>query len=128
MKQHATEAVRYFINGVVAAAVHYSVLNFNLLVLHMQSAGIANFIAACVGISASFLGSRYFVFRNHTGSLASQAPKFVVFYGLLAVMQGAVLAVWTDWLHLDYRIGFLVALVLQVICSYLGNKFVIFKA
>lgn len=127
MKQHASEVIRYIINGVVAAAVHFSVLNFNLLVLHMQSAGIANFIAACVGITVSFLGSRYFVFRNHTDGIGTQAPKFVAFYGLLAVMQGAVLGLWTDWLHLDYRVGWLLAVGLQVICSYFGNKFVIFR-
>jgi len=127
MKQHAPEVIRYIINGLFAAGVHFSVLNTELMVLHMQSAGVANFIAACVGICVSFLGSRYFVFRNHTGSIASQAPKFVAFYGLLASMQGAVLALWTDWLHLDYHIGFFVGVALQVMCSYLGNKFLIFR-
>lgn len=127
MKQHAQEVIRYIINGLVATAVHFSILHTNLTVLHMQSAGVANFIAACIAITVSFLGSRYFVFRGHTGSMSGQAAKFVPFYVTLALMHGAVLGLWTDWLHLDYRIGFLLATALQVSCSYLGNKFLVFR-
>jgi putative flippase GtrA len=127
MKKHAPEVLRYIVNGLVATAVSYGVFHTNLTLFHMQSAGIANFIATCFGIVVSFLGSRYFVFRGHSGSSGSQAAKFLAFYGMLAVMQGAVLAVWTDWLHLDPNVGFVLATILQVSCSYFGNKFLVFR-
>jgi putative flippase GtrA len=111
---------------VTAAAVHYAALLVNMDVLHMGSAGLANLLAAMVGITASFLGSRYFVFRNHTGTLLHQAAKFAALYGAIALLHGLVLYLWTDLAQYDYRIGFLLALVLQVVLSYWGNKALVF--
>ena len=51
------EVQRYIVNGVVATAVHYGVLTFNISVLGFASAGFANFVAALFGIATSFLGS-----------------------------------------------------------------------
>ena len=127
MKNHVQEIVRYIINGLVATAVHYGVLTFNLSFLGFQSAGLANIIAAIFGITTSFLGSRYFVFRNTEEALLAQAAKFGVLYGLIAALHGVVLFVWTDWYALDYRGGFLIATGLQVLLSYIGNKFLVFK-
>lgn len=121
------EVVRYIINGIVATAIHYGVLSFNLDVLAFKSAGAANFIAAIFGIASSFLGSRYFVFAKSSGNMMTQAAKFSVLYGAIAVLHGLVLFLWTDWLGGDYRTGFLLATALQVSLSYLGNKFLVFN-
>ena len=121
------ELARYVINGLLATAVHYSVLTFNLQILGMASAGVANFIAAAFGITASFLGSRYFVFRKFEDSLGSQMLGFGALYTFIAVLHGFVLWFWSDMMGLDYRLGFLIATVLQVLLSYLGNKVLVFK-
>jgi putative flippase GtrA len=126
-KSHAKEIVRYIINGVVATAVHYAVLLFNLHALNFNSAGLANLVAAIFGITTSFLGSRYFVFCKVDEPITAQAIKFSGLYGVIALLHGLVLFTWTDWLGLDYRIGFLIATVLQVSLSYIGNKFLVFK-
>lgn len=123
----ASELLRYIINGVVATAVHYGVLSFNLEVLHYTSAGLANLVAAIFGITISFLGSRYFVFCKSDGSIKSQAIKFSALYGLIAVLHGLILLIWSDWLGYDYRLGFLIATAFQVSLSYLGNKILVFK-
>lgn len=120
------EVIRYVANGATATAVHYAALLFNMDALHMGSAGLANLCAAVVGITASFLGSRYFVFRNHTDTLIHQAAKFAALYGALALLHGLVLYLWTDLARLDYRSGFLLGLVLQVALSYWGNKALVF--
>lgn len=122
----AAETIRYVINGVAATGVHYTALLINLHVLGIASAGLANLLAALVGITASFLGSRYFVFRGHTESLLRQAAKFGLLYGAIALLHGLVLYLWTDLAGFDYRIGFLFALVLQVALSYWGNKRLVF--
>lgn len=123
------ELVRFIVNGLVATAVHYGVLTLNLQILGFGSAGLANLCAAVAGITASFLGNRFYVF---SGSAQQpwwpQALKFSGLYGAIAVLHGAVLWLWTDRFGLDYRIGFLIATVLQVSLSYVGNKHLVFKS
>lgn len=121
------ELARYAINGLVATAAHFAVLTFNLKVLGFDSAGWANFCAALVGISVSFLGSRYFVYPRTGKRFLEEVTRFAALYGAMAVLHGLVLSAWTDWLKLDYRWGFLIATGLQVSLSYLGNKLLVFK-
>jgi len=121
------EIYRYITNGIVATAIHFTILTINIKVFEFSSAGIANFIAAIFGITASFVGSRYFVYRDHTGSLHSHAIKFVILYSMIALLHGAILYIWTDIYHFAYEIGFLLATILQVLLSYIGNKVLVFK-
>jgi putative flippase GtrA len=127
MSRPILEILRYVINGIVATAVHYAVLIFNLEQLSMASAGLANMVAALFGISTSFIGSRYFVFRKTDEGILPQAAKFGGLYVAFAVVHGAVLFIWTDWLGYDYRLGFILATVFQMAGSYLGNKFLVFQ-
>ena len=127
MKASFWEVLRYAINGFVATVVHFAVLAFNLHVLHFSSAGLANLTASLFGISASFVGSRYFVFPRTGEPIVAEALRFSGLYGAIALLHGAVLLVWSDYFGLDYRAGFLLATVLQVSLSYLGNKFLVFK-
>ena len=122
-----SQLVRYLINGVFATAVHYGVLRFNLEVLNIPLAGVANAIAAVFGIAVSFLGSRYFVFRMTEKSIVRQGSMFLAMYALSALLHGLILYVWTDRLGMNYTIGFLIATVMQMICSFLINKFLVFK-
>lgn len=121
------EITRYIINGLLATGVHFSVLTFNMQIYVMQSAGMANLIAAIFGISASFLGSRYFVFKEHEAPVINQAMMFVVLYASIACVHGLVLFGWTDVYGYDYRIGFVFATIFQVALSYWGNKTLVFK-
>lgn len=123
----AAEMVRFVINGLVAACVHYAALSFNMQVLEMSSAGLANFFAAWFGILASFIGSRYFVFRQHEGDLAGQALRFLTSYAAIACFHGLFLHIWTDQLRLDYRIGLLLGAAAQAVLSYLGNRLLVFR-
>lgn len=121
------QLVRYLINGVVATIVHFSVLNFNLGVIGMASAGMANGTAAVFGIAVSFIGSRYFVFRKSSGRLLHQGVLFLLVYACIAVIHALIMYVWTDRLKFDYRIGFLLATGMQVVFSFFANKFMVFK-
>lgn len=121
------ELLRFILNGLIATAVHYGVLSFNLRVLGMPSAGVANFVAAWFGIAASFVGSRYFVFRKASTPWPHQALRFLILYASIACLHGLLLFAWTDVFHLDYSIGFLIATVLQTLLSYAGNKLLVFS-
>lgn len=127
MKLQTAEISKYVINGILATGVHYGVLTLNMGILEFKSAGLANLVAAIFGITASFLGSRYFVFDQSTGGIFQQAIKFGGLYGAIAVLHGLFLWVWSDWQGYDYRVGFLVATGMQFSFSYLGNKFLVFK-
>lgn len=116
----------YVCNGLFATAVHYAVLTFNLDVMLMTSAGWANFFAAIVGITTSFVGSRYFVFPGRVGKLGHQAAKFLLLYGAIAVMHGVILHFWSDRADLPYTLGFLFVTAIQIIMSYFGNKLYVF--
>lgn len=118
---------RYLINGLVATAVHYGVLRFNIEVLHIPLAGIANAIAAVFGIAVSFLGSRHFVFRGQKGSVVKQGSLFLLVYASIAMLHAMVMYVWADQFGYDYRIGFLLATAMQMVFSFLANKFLVFK-
>lgn len=121
------QPVRYLINGIAATCVHYAVLNACIHIAHVPSAGVANFLAAITGITASFLGNRHFVFPGSTESVWHQLARFWALYAALALMQGAVMFLWSDVAKLDYRVGFLVGTFLQLICSYFGGKHWVFK-
>lgn len=120
------EIIRYIINGLIATGVHYSVFMFNLNYLALSSAGLANFLASFFGISASFFGSRYFVFQNQRASFLSQFIKFSALYAAIAILSGLILFVWSDILNLNKSTGFLVGVALQVVLSYLGGRRLVF--
>jgi putative flippase GtrA len=121
------QLIRYVVNGVAATIVHYTVLRTGLEILHLPSAGLANFLGAIFGIAVSFAGSRWFVFRSFDEPLTRQAMKFVALYAAIACMHAIVLFAWTDLWRLDYTIGFLLGIVGQVIGSYFGNRFLVFN-
>ncbi len=118
---------RYIVNGVVATAVHFAVLTFNLKVLGFSSAGLANLVAAVFGITTSFAGSRIYVFHGSAEPLMRQIYRFILLYVSIALLHGVLLYGWTDVLALNYIAGFAVATVMQVIFSYWGNKVLVFK-
>ena len=123
---HRSELVRYVVNGIVATAVHFLALSVLLEFCHFESAGLANVLAATLGICVSFLGNRYFVFPHAQGGAGRQAVRFVVLYAAIAALHGLVLMMWSDISGLDYRSGFVVATFLQFILSYAGNKWLVF--
>ena len=128
LNRRVAELARFVINGLIATAVHYGVLSFNLNVLQIPSAGLANFLAAWFGISASFIGSRFFVFRHKSSPWLPQALRFLALYLSIACLHGLLLFLWTDTFHLDFRVGFAIATVVQTILSYAGNKLLVFSA
>lgn len=121
------QPIRYIINGLFATGVHFLVLTINLKVLGWKSAGFANLVAAVFGISASFLGSRYYVFSGSVEPLFKQLYRFILLYAIIALLHGALLYIWVDHYALNYIVGFIIATFMQVACSYLGNKVLVFK-
>lgn len=121
------EFIRYLSNGLLSTIVHYFVLTVGMEVIGFKLASVANLIGAIFGITTSFLGNRYFVFRNHTEGFVQQAIRFSMLYAAIATLHITALLIWSDWMKLDYRAGFLAATGLQVGLSYLGNRYLVFR-
>lgn len=122
-----SQVVRYLINGVVATIVNFGALSLFIGFLPQGMAWFASALASCLGITVSFLGSRYFVFPGALGRVAIQVGKFIGVYGATACLHALVLFIWTDCWLLPWKIGFILATVLQVAISYLSNKYFVFK-
>jgi putative flippase GtrA len=123
----SSEVLRYIINGIICTLIHFGVLTFNIKILHFESTGWANLIAAIFGITASFIGSKYYVFPSHNDSIYKQIIKFGLLYAVIALCHGLILFIWTDHFSLDYRFGFILATFLQVLLSFIGNKYMVFN-
>jgi putative flippase GtrA len=123
----AARPVRFVLNGLAATVVHYLVLVLCLHGLGIPSAGLSNTIASGAGIAVSFLGNRHFVFRAAAVPMRDQLVRFWALYVLLALLQGLLLFLWTDLGGFDYRIGFLIGVVLQAVLSYLGGRHWVFR-
>lgn len=121
------QAVRYLVNGLVAAGLHFAVLWLCLGPGQLASAGLANLLASLAGIAASFVGNRYFVFRAGAEPIWAQLARFWMLYAMLSAMHGLILLAWTDLLGFDYRIGFLLGAGLQAVITYFGGKHWVFK-
>jgi putative flippase GtrA len=120
------QLARFIINGLAATAVHFAALLVIVEGFQFPTAGGANLLASIVGIGASFLGNRYFVFRRTAAPVMGQAFKFVVLYAAIALIHGGFLFVWSDVSEFDYRIGFLLAMVLQFALSFSGTRKLVF--
>jgi len=121
------QLLRYVINGLVATGVHFAVLSLLVEVVHVPSKGVANLLAAAVAIVSSFLGNRYFVFAATQARTSGQLWRFVLLYAAIALLNGGLMALWSDLLKFDYRVGFVLISIVQFILSFLGNRLLVFK-
>jgi len=118
---------RFIVNRLAATTVCFAVVTFNLHVLTLRSVGLANLLAAVFGISASFLGSRYFVFRNAEENVLRQAYGFGALYSAIAALHRIVLHAWSDIAGYDYRVGFFDGNCIAVNSWFFGSKFLVFR-
>ncbi len=116
------QSIRYLINGCIATVFHYSVLSLAIEIMKLQSAAMANIIASFFAITLSFVGNRYYVFKVTTQPIFKQFYKFLYFYITIALIHGSVVFIWADHLNFDYKIGFFLAVSIQVILGYWMNK------
>jgi putative flippase GtrA len=123
----ALRVMRYALNGLLATGVHYLTLTVMIGPLGVRPVGLANLMAAIIGIAASFVGNRRFVFKAVESPVKRQAVHFAVLYAILAVIHSACMYLWCDILNRDYQTGFLLATGLQFLFSYIFNSRVVFR-
>ncbi|UZF91304.1 GtrA family protein [Bosea sp. NBC_00550] len=117
---------RFVANGLFATAVHYLALRSLVEFGGVASIGLANGLAAVVGISVSYLGNKMFVFRS-ADTVSGTLPKFLVIYAAVALLHFGFLTLWSDIWHLDYTLGFLLATAASTVLSFLANRYFVFR-
>ena len=80
-----------------------------------------------MAILVSFLGNKYFVFRHKSDNLLRDAAKFSILYIAIALLHGITLYIWTDIYEQSYIIGFIFAVIMQVMLAFWGSKFLVFR-
>ena len=121
-----SEFNRFVVVGLVATGVHFGMFLIGYHWIGLPSAALANIIAVVFGIATSFTGNRLFVFRHARGHPLGDAGRFLGLYGTVAFGHAAFLGGWTDLAGLDPHWGFLIATGIQVACTFLGNKYLVF--
>ena len=122
------EVFLFLINGFLATLIHFAAL-----ILFVNSAGLSyglsNFLSFLVGSISSFLGNKFFVFKvKNKFRTSSQFIKFFFLYLALAFEHGVALYWWSDINEYNYIVGFLFITMLNIIISFIFNKYIIFNA
>lgn len=122
------EIFLFLINGFVATLVHFATLILFVNFVGL-SYGVSNFLSFLVGSISSFLGNKFFVFKvKNKFRSTSQFIKFFFLYLTLAIEHGIALYWWSDINEYNYIVGFLLITMLNIIISFIFNKYIIFNA
>jgi putative flippase GtrA len=121
-----SEKIKFLINGLIATSIHLLVLYVCVNFLMVAYYGLSNFIGAVLGTAYSFLGNKFYVFKNSSGDVLVQSTKFIGLYSCLAVNHGAFLYYWSDFAQYNYILGFLLITILNTVFSFFINKYKVF--
>ncbi|MEC9343236.1 MAG: GtrA family protein [Pseudomonadota bacterium] len=122
---HAVRFSKFVLNGLVATAVHYCVLYVLVEGALVAVHGLANAIGAAFGITASYLGNKFVVFSDQASN-PRDALRFVLLYGAVFAWNFAFMFAWSDLGGLSYHAGFVIAVGVATMASYLGNHYWVF--
>ena len=122
------EIFLFLINGFLATFIHFAAL-----ILFVNSVGLSyglsNFLSFLVGSISSFLGNKFFVFKvTNKSRTTSQFIKFFFLYLALAFEHGIALYWFSDINEYNYLVGFFLITMLNIIISFIFNKYIIFNA
>ena len=124
--------LKFVVNGLLATFVQYvTMLLISNYVIAIYS--IAYGIASIFGIFTSFLGNKFVVFANSNHNRPQnkgtfiQLKSFLLLYGLIMIICSILMGVLSDFLHVNYNLSFIIALSIQTLLSFFGNKRYVFK-
>ena len=112
--------------GLAATLIHYAALWTLVERFHLPFIGLANTLAAIVGISSSYWGNRVFVFPTGQRTVET-LPRFFLAYGVMLLLHSVLMTVWADILAMSYTIGFILITGLTAALNYLANRLLVFR-
>ena len=124
--------LKFIVNGLFATFVHYVtmlLISNYVISIYLISYGIASIF----GILTSFMGNKFFVFTNSNQNHAyynytfKQLRSFLLLYGFIMLICSLLMGVLSDLLQINYNLSFIIALCIQTLLSFFGNKRYVFK-
>lgn len=111
--------------GALATLVHYAILVVLVEFGHATPV-IATTVGYCVGIVVSYTLNRRYTFDARHAPLATTFLKFLLLYGIGALLNGAIVAALVG-AGLWYLLAQIVATGLVLIWNFLGARFLVFR-
>ena len=124
-RNNLKEISLFLTNGIISTVTHFIILFVFVENNLFSYVSLAYFFAAIISISISFLGNKYFVFQNKN-NFVGDLLRFLLLYITLLTLNSVIIYILCDVINIDYKVGFIIALVFQTIFSYLGLKFFVF--
>ena len=121
------EETRFILNGLIATSIHFLILYLCVNFFRLDYYGVSNLMGAIFGTAYSFLGNKYYVFRNSNNNILIQTSQFITLYSFMAINHGAFLYFWSDLCNYNYLIGFILITTINTVLSFFVNKYKIFK-
>lgn len=119
------QALKFAAVGALATLVHYAIL-VALVEFGRASPVTATTIGYCVGILVSYTLNRRYTFGARSAPIARTFLKFVLLYGVGALLNGVIVAILID-AGLWYLLAQIVATGLVLAWNFLGARFLVFR-
>ena len=116
---------RFAIVGAIATAVHYAILIALVEFGHINPV-LATTLGYVVGIVVSYALNRRFTFSETTAPVVSSFAKFVLLYGVGAVLNGAIVGGLIG-LGALYLLAQVAATGLVLFWNFFGARYIVFR-
>lgn len=124
--------LKFILNGLVATFVHYvAMLLISNYLIPVYS--VAYGLASIIGILTSFLGNKFIVFTHlvpfnkKNKRTFVQLKDFIMLYFLIMLFCSFLMGILSDLLKINYNLCFIIAVGVQTLLSFYGNKHYVFK-
>lgn len=117
--------IKHLIVGGAGAIINYSL--FNALVWIHVNTIIANTVTNAVIIVTTFLGQKYFTYRNRMNT-AVQIPLFLLQSGLYYLLDTTIVYILIDILSMSPSVGKLISISILTPLSFIFNRYVVFNS
>jgi putative flippase GtrA len=119
------QVLRFAVVGVVATAVHYSILTALVEIGHVNKI-VATTIGYTIGTIVSYALNRRFTFQARGTPVVASFAKYAVLYGIGAVLNAAIFGALVH-AGLHYLLAQIAATGIVLFWNFLGARFVVFR-
>lgn len=124
---HATtrQVLRFAVVGVIATAVHYSILTALVEIGHVNKI-VATTIGYAIGTIVSYALNRRFTFEARGTPVVKSFAKYTVLYGIGALLNAAIFGALVH-AGLYYLFAQVAATGIVLFWNFLGARFLVFR-
>ena len=121
----AGQVARFAVTGMLATATHYIVLRLLVEGAHLAPA-LATALAFSVAVGVTYIGQSRWVFRQRLGTWGGAGRFLTTAIGGL-IANVAIMFIAVDLIGLHYLVGFLTALVVVPVATFVISKLWVFR-